>query len=583
MARTFCFALVPRTATTFSSAYARQDENVFSFSVSQGEGDFCSLSVTIEKPSQSLLDPVRPQWAWLSMNEDSVVTPLFFGRVIGIPAEIQADLVTIEFLAKPADFDNAKRTRAAALKLAPYWDDAFIDPQMADDPDTVMEARTEVWDIDRVTHQLTNTSIIQGEDGTIALTGADIPFDGFSLSYTEAPLRKVQIEMRAMWTQQMYGTIDVTPNLLATFEAAGSPAGFVTSYTGTGLYDDWPREDDAIGNVYSFGPQVIEVADGKALKIRYKVVSCQYARSSTDPAQKPDNLKVYFRRWGFRIESQVKYEVEIDRTEDIRFNVIADIQDIVNDADDQPAEVITLSSGNIGVPVGPSKEIPIGDVRRDSYFNSVRGARSIEYGLAHARALLMRRARAVEIRLTVPFDVAVLANCRKSVSVVHPGLPGETAIGKIVAYEFGVDGSDGAAFGSITIACMAGKNTSVITNPGNPTWVSAGYVGADYQVFQGRTMTALDDSVSYQPPHAPLAEPVVIGVKSCAVQFGEDAQGDVLSKGYVDIDAACDALNAKYTKIDLKMIPVDTEPRSNTYDTSSVTLAIGQGIDLGAA
>lgn len=583
MARTFYLALVPKSATGFSSAFARHDETVFSFTVSQGEGDFCSLSVTIEKPSQSLLDPARRQWAWLSMREGASLTPLFFGRVIGIPADIQEDLVTIEFLAKPADFDDRKRARAAALRVPPYWDDAFIDPQMADDPDTVMEARTDVWDIDRITHEVTNTSIIQGEAGTIALTGAQIPFDSFSLSYTEAPLRKVQLEMRAMWTQQMYGTIDVTPNLLDAFHAAGSPSGFVTSYTGTGLYDDWPREDDAIGNVYSFGPQSIEVADGKALKIRYKAVSCQYARKSTDPAQKPDNLKVYFRRWGFRIDSEVKYEVEIDRTEDIRFNVVAGIQDIVNDADDQPAEVITLSSGNIGVPVGPSKEIPIGDVRRDSYFNSGRGARSIEYGLAHARALLMRRARAVEIRLTVPFDVAVLASCRKSASVVHPGLPGETAIGKIVAYEFGVDGSDGAEHGSITIACMAGRNTSVITNPGNPVWASAGYVGADYQLFEGRTMTALDDSVSYQPPHAPLAEPVVLGVKSCAVQFGEDAQANVLSKGYVDIDAACDALNAKYTKIDLKMIPVDTAPRPNTYDTSNVTLAIGQGIDLGAA
>lgn len=583
MARTFYFALVPKTAKTFSTAYARHDENVFSFTVAQSEGDFCSLSVTIEKPSQSLLDPARQQWAWLSMNDGTVTAPLFFGRVIGVPSEIQADLVTIEFLAKPADFDEQKRARAAALRVAPWWDYAFIDPQMVDDPDTVMEARTEVWDIDRITHTLTNTSIIQGEAGTIALTGAQIPFDGFSLSYTEAPLRKVQLEMRAMWTQQMYGTIDVTSNLLEAFQAVGSPSGFVTSYTGTGLYDDWPREDDAIGNVYSFGPQVIEVADGKALKIKYKVVSCQYARKTSDTTQKPDNLKVYFRRWGFRIDSQVKYEVEIDRTEDIRFNVIAGIQDIVNDADDQPAEVITLSSGNIGVPVGPSKEIPIGNVRRDSYFNSGRGAQSIEYGLAHARALLMRRARAVEIKLTVPLDVAILANCRKSASVIHPGLPGETAIGKIVAYEFGVDGSDGAEFGSITIACMAGKNTSVLTNPGNPTWASAEYVGADYQLFEGRTMTALDDSISYQPSHAPLAEPVVVGVQSCAVRFGEDAQANVLAKGYVDIDAACDALNAKYTSVDLKMIPVDTEPRSNTYDTSTVSLAIGQGIDLGAA
>ena len=66
------------------------------------------------------------------------------------------------------------------------------------------------------------------------------------------------------------------------------------------------------------------------------------------------------------------------------------------------------------------------------------------------------------VEAPVAIEVAIEASCRKSVSLVHPDLPGETAIGKIVAYEFGVDGSDGAEFGSITIACMAGKNFSSV-------------------------------------------------------------------------------------------------------------------------
>lgn len=585
MARTWYLALVDKTDTTFQSAFARHDETVFSFSVSQAEGDFCGLSVVIEKPSQSLLDPARPQWVWFSMKDGTVITPLFFGRVIGIPADLQSELVTIEFLAKPADFDDRKRALAETLKVAPYWDWAYVDPQMQDDPDAVLEARTEVWNIDRVTHALTNTSIIEGEDGTIDLTAAEIPTDRFSLSYKETPLRKVQLELRAMWTQQLFGEINLTPNLLAAFEAAGSPRGYVTSYTGTGLYDDWPMKDVSIGNVYSFGPQTITPVDGKAVKTKYKAVSVSYERKPSDTSTaKADNLKVLFKRWTFAIDSRIAYEIEIDRTEDIRFNVLADIQDIVNDADDQVAEVITLSSGNIGVPVGPegSQSIPIGNVRRDAYFSTARGNQSIRYGLAHARALLMRRARAVEIRVTVPIDVAIEASCRKSLSLVHPNLPGETAIGKIVGYEFGVDGDSGAEFGSITIACMAGKNTTATVTGGTPTWASAGYVGADYQVFEGRTVSGVDSGMTYTPPHSSELVPVIPGVTRCTVLNGETVQNRVLSHGYVDIDTACDALNAVYTSVDLVMRPIDTEPRTTVYADSDVFLGIGQGIDLGA-
>ncbi len=586
MARIWYLALVDRTDTSFSSAFARHDETVFSFSIQQAEGDFCALSVVIEKPSQSLLDPARPQWVWFSVKEGMVTTPLFFGRVVGVPADIQSDLVTIEFLAKPADFDEQKRALAATMRVLPFWDWAYVDPQMADDPDAVMEARTEVWDIDRVTHTLTSTSIIEGEDGTIDLTAAEMPEDSFSLSYRETPLRKVQLELRAMWTQQLQGEIDLTPTLLAAFEAAGSPRGFVTSYTGTGLYDDWPAKDDNIGNVYAFGTQTITPVDGKAVKTKYKAVSVRYERKPADTkTATADNLRVLFKRWTFAIDTRVNYEIEIDRTEDIRFNVLAEIQDIVNDADDQVAEVITLSSGNIGVSVGPGgvKEVPIGDVRRDAYFSTARGNQSIRYGLAHARALLLRRARTVEIRVTVPVRFAIEASCRKSLSLVHPNLPGETAIGKIVAYEFGVDGEDGAEFGTITIACMAGKNTGLTVSPGTPTWAAASYVGSDYQVFEGRTTIGVDSGMTYTPPHASAIEPVVPGVTSCTVRNGEAVQNAVLSHGYADIDTACDALNAVYTSVDLVMTPVDTAPRSTVYSDSDVALSVGQGINLGAA
>lgn len=582
---TYFFALVDKTDSTFDAAFARHDEIMRGFSVSQAEGDFCGLSVFIEKPSQALLDPARPQWAWLSMQEGTAITPLFFGRVVGVPADLQKDFVTIEFLAKPSDFEAQKQALAATLKVAPYWDYAFIDPQRWDDADAALEGRTDVWHVDRVTNDVSTTSIITGEDGTLDITSDLIPAEGFSLSYRDAPLRRVTLEMRAMWTQKFSGSLDITPDLLAAFKAAGSPTGFVTSYTGQGLYDDWPESGDRIGNVYEFGPQLIDVADGRGLPRKYKTVSVSYDRAptSTETVTETRPMKVDFRRWGFTIQSFVNYDVEIDRTEDISFAVLADVQGVVNDDDDPQSDIITMSSGNMGILVGPesAQELPIGDVARDTFFPSARGLAAIEFGLTHARALLLRRARAVEIKVAVPLAVAMEATCRKSATVYHPGLPGGVATGKIVAYEFGVDGDSGAETGGITIACMAGRDSTLVAEDGTPTYAEADYVGADYQVFTGRTVVASPISMSYALPASDVIAPATVGLTSVTVTNGETAQTAVLGSRYIDISAACDALNTACTKVDLVMTPLDTSPRETTYYQTDVALSVPRGVDLG--
>lgn len=587
MARTLYLAMVDKEDSTFLDAYARQDEHIAAFSVGQTEGEFCGLTLLIEKPSEGLLSPDREQWAWLSMEEDSEITPLFFGRIVGVPADLQNQFVTVEFTAKPAAFEAAKRGVAETLKVAPFWDYAFIDPQMWDDADTALEARAETWHIDRITGQVTASSIIQGEDGTLDIPANLIPADGFSLSFRDAPLRKVRVEMRAMWTQAFSGMIDITPNLLAAFQAAGSPAGFVTSYTGAGLYDDWPEEGDNVGNVYEFGPQVIEVAEGRAIKKKYKSVAVKYDRAPTskdDPVAKRP-FKVDFRRWAFTISSLVKYDVSIDRTEDIGFDVYADIQNVVNDEDDEQSEIITLSSGNIGAPTGPGSaaEVPIGDVSRAQFFPIERGLAAIEFGLSHARALLLRRARAVEIKVKVPFATAIQASCRKSATVHHPGLEGGSATGKIVGYTFGIDGETGADFGEIVIACLAGRDTTLTASAGTPTYAEADCMGPDVQVFEGATILSTDINMTYSPPGYDPIAPATPAIISVTVDNGEDVQEALMGGKFIDPDAASDAINAICTTVDLKMLPIDTSPRETRYYDSSVSLSIPKGVDLGEA
>lgn len=585
MQRIYYLALVEAADTTFSETFARHDETVFSFTVYQQEGDFCSLSVVIENPSEALLDPSRNQWAWLSMEEGETITPLFHGRIVGIPADLDKDLVTVEFLAKPVDFEAQKHTVAASLRVAPFWDYAFIDPQMWDDPDTALEARTEVWHIARLVNTVSATSIIEGDDGTLDITADLIPFDGFSLSYNDAPLRKVNLQMRAMWTQEVKGTLNITPNLLAAFAAAGSPDGYVTTYTGQGLYDDWPMEGDTLSNVYEFGPQTITVIDGKVIGKQYKTVNVKYDRAPTSQAETSAKrkMKVKFRRWGFFIECLINYDARIDRTEDITFTVYADVQDMVNGTEDEQSETITLSSGALGsvIGVGSDAELPIGDTSRDAFWPTARGLQAIEYGLTHARALLLRRARAAQITVTVPMATAIQATCRKSATVHHPDLPGGSATGKISAYSFGVDGSTGEEGGQITISCLVGKNTTIGAEAGTPDWASADYVGSDWQHFTGAIGYEAGINMNYALPSSAGVDPVVIGVQSVSVTGGDTEQSAVLNARFLDIDAACDALNDHHTEIDLHMIPLDTSPRDLRYNDSVVNLSIPLGINLG--
>jgi hypothetical protein len=60
----------------------------------------------VRNPRIGLLAPGRKQWAWLSWLDDrnptAGVTPLFFGRLVGVPQQIARQPVTLNFMARPA-------------------------------------------------------------------------------------------------------------------------------------------------------------------------------------------------------------------------------------------------------------------------------------------------------------------------------------------------------------------------------------------------------------------------------------------------------------------------------------------------
>ena len=120
----------------FTSGHMRWDEEVFSFTLSQEEGDPASLTAVIRRPHNmagdaiGMLGPGRKIWAWFALDCGPALFK-FRGRLVGIPTSIFEELVTLEFVAKPTDLVAQKEALAASLRVLPFYDEAVIDPWRA--------------------------------------------------------------------------------------------------------------------------------------------------------------------------------------------------------------------------------------------------------------------------------------------------------------------------------------------------------------------------------------------------------------------------------------------------------------------
>jgi len=224
----------PRTPSEpFNPAvHNRFDEDVLGFDLTHDEGAFASLTIDIKNPAIGFLALGRNLWCWLSWDRawtpeggaTPQIVPLFTGRLIGVP-KLQADeIVQLEFLARPDDFNSQKAALVESLKVLPYYDPVWI--TSAGNADTVLEAYSALFHIAPVSLDVTISDVLQGEDGTVQI-GEDVAFyDDFSLTYGQPPLVACTVSGTVSWQQQATGTLDVTEKIIEAFDrAAAAPYG----------------------------------------------------------------------------------------------------------------------------------------------------------------------------------------------------------------------------------------------------------------------------------------------------------------------------------------------------------------------
>lgn len=626
----FYIALVDPEETSFLPEHAREDVGVASFSLAQKEGDFTIFTMVIKNPLQGLLAPARKRHAWISWHSPSGVVPLMFGRIVGVPTDINKMRTVITIRARPDDYVDVKAALAETLKEAPYWDEVWVHPDNLDDPDFVIQARSARYHVDRITHAVTISDMLVPEDGTLEFDADDgVVGDSVNITYAGSGKSRVHVRGEVSWTQRALGTIDVSKKITDAFAAAGTPyPGMVSSYSWEHLAESWPLPGDDIGGGWKWFDANIEMGNNRWVTQEDVILNTLslWATSYFGAIgeqfgfgfpQQEEQVRVDVTMGVFKPTMVAQYTAERSRTEVVEFDMVSDIQPVLGNPDDDSPVLISLSSNDVGEPIESDEsgntQSPIEDPRRSAYLKTDRGVRSVDYLMARARAELIDHARIVNITFTVPFRHLPDVTLRKSAILHDPRLPGGQAQGKIVAYSAAGDTQSGLFSLTITIACAIGYGNSVAAVAGDPVYVADGYVQAGYQQREGtvallgsgdfayddyRGYAVDDDGVDlFNPSPEELVLSVVVtnGPEQQEAELSTNTLGDG-TEGFADFSVAGTAtgifkdkeevkteLAKVRTQVCVDFKPVAGGPFLTEFEINTYPLVIPKQIDLEAA
>lgn len=614
----FYFAWVDDTETEFDPvAHKREDEDVFAFDRTQDEGDFANLSVDIKNPRIGLLNAGRKTWAWLSFDTGTDLVPLFFGRLVGVPRNVFADVVTLDFTARPKDFVAQKLALAETLKVAPYYDPIFVALDKQDDPDIVLEARTALWHIDPVTGVVSISDILVGEDGTVEVQADQILDGSLDLTIGEIPARSVTMTATIPWNQTFSGSIDFTgyirgnwPNEIQ--EEWPQPQ-VISSYTFKGLTDAWPKPGDSVGSGWSVAPgselqnvsflwkQELTLPDyldsiplpaplpAGSLMFPPRISSGNY-HAGVDGAGYNTSVDQVFVPIGWGVPKLIlRYDADRDYSEVVTFKLNAAVQPIVTLPGEDESILMTINANAVSDFIGD--EIPIGSVKRRTFINTERGQQALQHLVMIARANIASKARAISVGFTTDMLTGLDFTLRKNVLIHADKLPGGQAAGKVKSVRLSLDGGTGAALADIQFGCCIGYGGSYTEAPGDPTYAEETYCGNDYQVFTNR-VDLLDTgditiNVDSYDPNDDGVDPGGMYLAKVLKTFDifnppATQRALMLAVGASDNEALDAVLQEHPTQIRLELVPLNAGPFETAIDVTVSDLIIPAQINLEA-
>jgi hypothetical protein len=610
----FHFAWIAGPVDYDPVVHAVEDEQIIELKISQQEGEFASLQITVRNPYQGLLGAGRMQWCWLSWDDGTGPQPLFCGRLTGVPESLEGETVRLLFTARPIGYDGLRDDLAATLKVLPWWDEVWVTGD-TDDADNIIEAYGQRWHIDRRTLEVTTSDELIGEDGTLTFGEADHLYDSLGISYTGTPLSQIDIDATVAWTQGGTGTIDLTERIYkeaakhSSFTVATPKSGIIQTMTGEGLASDWPEGGANLDGGWTVNDNTYceELTDRLYTRYDYHVVYQAYTTGTNkrvdaalaDGTLDEGNLSNSWYKtddWWFvdfpiyYLKQNTKFDWKADRsrTEKLQCTMVADIQPLIQEAglDVNIGKITVNASDTVTEPDAVTGDMPVGDVRRTSYLDTDRGQSSVEYLLLLARAQLRRAARVIEVECKVPWAKGVGVTLRHNAQVVDYRLPGGEASGKITAYEMNATAGGEHTVG-ITIGCAIGYGGTVAGQVGEPTYVADGYVATGYQQMTGAVLVAASDDIAYETLSDFALDDDGVDLltldETTAVQILEVKNGIKEQAEVINAADPLEAMRSLATQVCVQLVPLTDQEFETVFTPTVQPLPIPRTIDLEAA
>lgn len=448
----------------------RIDERVMDLTISQAEGEFAAAKVSI-RPSSSSYDSLGRR-ACISARfvDGGPIVPQIVGIVTALPRALRGQTVELELIAQRADWENLRDELIETLAVAPYFDPMFVSADQVNDAAEVLNGRAALLHWDRLTN-LPSISYIDSTSRDVREVESGIIYNSVSIELEGTPVRTTTVEITAAWQQDASVTSEV--------EWGHGAVKNLKVCAPEACQDAWPTAKSGIG-----GGWTVETSQLKFGQPKYeKLVKIPGAN---DSALYSGQVPIYTAKQGRVVLRNNRAQARSETVKVICYTRF----DTAIAGTTTDSEAISLrrvyGTGDEFDPWQPTVSYDVGDVVfyddhiyecatahtatykfhsvywtllesstgriGASFFETTRGQAAIRHAVRRAWARLRYAARCVRVSFQVPLADWHDISLDDVLQVYDDRLPGGSAAGKVVEYEF----SAGSNLVSIVIACSIG-------------------------------------------------------------------------------------------------------------------------------
>ncbi|QCL83342.1 hypothetical protein CFBP5875_01370 [Agrobacterium pusense] len=489
-------AWVPTIDTVFDPVlHARTELVATTYKLDHEEGGVARLTITCKNLGIGIMAPGRDQYILVSVSNDGETPKLIFrGVANSMPANLAENLISLEFLGQPDEFDDLLLAFARTLATRPYVDELISGTNISD-PAVVLEARSELFHIDPVTHEITLSDIID-YDRLVDL-GPHYVRDSMVPALGAPPIREASLNIVGEWAQSASGAVDISGKVNEGGGVNGRPT--LTDVSSIGEVGELVNSGWQVKETQQAFPDATETSR-KYFDGRYQVVLHQ--RWSGKNEHGVDQYESYVRTrygvmplamWRYKATKfEMSYDYRQPRREILKVTATADVQDVrafgyeEEELDDIGLNSLTEDSTTpmweedtdylvgdkvifydqawvcqvahnsgddfqdllaewLDYPeslikpymyrwVRTRKDIALHDEMAFSFFETDRGRQVAEHGLLRVRAYLRRRLRALTVTFRARWEDLYDITLRDGVRIEHHFFPAGWVRGKVISY-----------------------------------------------------------------------------------------------------------------------------------------------------